>query len=69
MTITSDLQPSHLRPTPAHIELHVRCMQEVQTRDSTNPSDFALVCLLGLLGLRVFEAYGLSIADIGEEHG
>lgn len=38
-------------------------------RDSTNPNDFALVCLLGLLGLRVFEACGLSIPDIGEEHG
>src|SRR4051812_49766231 len=38
-------------------------------RDSANPNDFALVCLLGLLGLRVFEACGLSLADIGEEHG
>jgi integrase/recombinase XerD len=38
-------------------------------RDSSNPFDFALVCLLGLLGLRIFEATGLDIADIGEEHG
>src|SRR5436309_6365050 len=38
-------------------------------RTSTNPSDFALVALLGLLGLRIFEACGSSIADLGEEHG
>ena len=38
-------------------------------RDSANPADFALVCLLGLLGLRIFEATGLDIADLGEEHG
>jgi integrase/recombinase XerD len=38
-------------------------------RLSTNPSDFALVALLGLLGLRIFEACGASIADLGEEHG
>ena len=30
---------------------------------------FALVCLLGLLGLRIFEATGLTITDLGEEHG
>ena len=38
-------------------------------RDSTNPSDFALVCLLGLLGLRIAEATGLDVSDLGEEHG
>ncbi|NHC43644.1 tyrosine-type recombinase/integrase [Motilibacter aurantiacus] len=38
-------------------------------RGSANRYDFALVCLLGLLGLRVFEACGLSLSDIGEEHG
>jgi hypothetical protein len=32
-------------------------------RLSTNPNDFALVALLGLLGLRIFEACGASIAD------
>ena len=36
---------------------------------SANPCDFALVALLGLLGLRIFEATGADIADIGEEHG
>jgi hypothetical protein len=38
-------------------------------RDSANPNDFALVCLLGLLGLRIFEACGANITDLGEEHG
>ncbi|MDG4789386.1 hypothetical protein O7626_26260 [Micromonospora sp. WMMD1102] len=34
-----------------------------------NPADFALFALLGLLGLRIFEACGANIADLGEEHG
>src|SRR5262245_31053724 len=38
-------------------------------RLSGNPNDFALICLLGLLGLRIFEACGASITDLGEEHG
>ncbi|MFF4879533.1 tyrosine-type recombinase/integrase [Micromonospora sp. NPDC000668] len=38
-------------------------------RLSANPNDFALVALLGLLGLRIFEACGSNIADLGEEHG
>ena len=38
-------------------------------RQSHNRYDFALVCLLGLLGLRIFEATGTDIADLGEEHG
>src|SRR5450756_2400433 len=38
-------------------------------RTSDNRCDFALVCTLGLLGLRIFEACSLDIADLGEEHG
>ena len=39
-------------------------------RESTNRYDFALVAMLGLLGLRIFEATGANIADLGgEEHG
>jgi integrase/recombinase XerD len=38
-------------------------------RESPSTSDFALVALLGLLGLRIFEATGADIADLGEEHG
>ena len=38
-------------------------------RDSTNPYDFALVTMLGLLGLRIFEATGASIEDLSDSHG
>jgi site-specific recombinase XerD len=38
-------------------------------RESANPCDFALVAMLGLLGLRIFEATSADIADLGEEHG
>jgi len=38
-------------------------------RQSPNPSDFALVAMLGLLGLRIFEATSANITDLGEEHG
>lgn len=31
--------------------------------------DVALVCMLGLLGLRIFDATAASITDLGEEHG
>jgi integrase/recombinase XerD len=36
---------------------------------SANQHDFALVTMLGLLGLRIFEATGSDIEDLGEEHG
>ena len=38
-------------------------------RQSPDPCDFALVAMLGLLGLWIFEATGADIADLGEEHG
>lgn len=38
-------------------------------RDSDQRSDFALVAMLGLLGLRIFEATGANVEDVGEEHG
>ncbi|HEX3964945.1 MAG TPA: tyrosine-type recombinase/integrase [Trebonia sp.] len=38
-------------------------------RQSPSPCDFALIAMLGLLGLRIFEATGADIADLGEEHG
>jgi hypothetical protein len=38
-------------------------------RESPNANDFALVAMLGLLGLRIFEATGADITDLGEEHG
>jgi integrase/recombinase XerD len=39
------------------------------SRESENPADFALVAMLGLVGLRIFEATGANIGDLGEEHG
>ena len=36
-------------------------------RQSANRNDFALVAMLGLLGLRIFEATSAEIADLGEE--
>lgn len=41
----------------------------VAARQSANACDFALVSFLGLLGLRIFEAVGADITDVGEEHG
>jgi integrase len=38
-------------------------------RDSTNPNDFALVAMLGLLGLRIFEATGSNVEALSEVHG
>ncbi|MET8875237.1 tyrosine-type recombinase/integrase [Nocardia sp. NPDC004604] len=38
-------------------------------RDSANRFDFTLVAMLGLLGLRIFEACKSDADDIGEEHG
>jgi site-specific recombinase XerD len=39
------------------------------SRESANRYDFALVAMLGLLGLRIFEATGADVGDLGEEHG
>src|SRR5919106_1723951 len=39
------------------------------SRQSANLNDFVLVAMLGLLGLRIFEATGADIGDLGEEHG
>jgi integrase len=38
-------------------------------RTSPNINDFALVTMLGLLGLRIFEACGADVHDLREEHG
>ena len=38
-------------------------------RQSSNQFDFALVCMLGLLGLRIFETTGSNVPDLGEERG
>ena len=38
-------------------------------RQSPDPCAFALIAMLGLLGLRIFEATSADITDLGEEHG
>ncbi|WP_236647298.1 MULTISPECIES: hypothetical protein [Micromonospora] len=38
-------------------------------RLSANSNDFALIAMLGLLGLRILEGCGANIGDLGEEHG
>jgi integrase/recombinase XerD len=49
---------------------HLQCEALLTAaRESPNPRDFALVAMLGLLGLRIFEATSADIADLGEEHG
>lgn len=39
------------------------------SRESSNVNDFALVAMLGLLGLRIFDATGSDIDGVGEVHG
>ena len=55
-------------PTLGLTHLQFEAMLTV-ARQSSNSFDFALVCLLGLLGLRIFETVGADIDDLGEEHG
>jgi integrase/recombinase XerD len=38
-------------------------------RESPNQCNFALVAILGLLGLRIFEVTSADLVDLGEEHG
>jgi integrase/recombinase XerD len=55
-------------PTLGFTHLQFEALLTV-ARESPNPWDFALVAMLGLLGLRIFEATNADIADLGEEHG
>jgi hypothetical protein len=55
-------------PTPGFTHLQFEALLTA-ARESANPFDFALIAMLGLLGLRIFEATGADIADLGEEHG
>jgi site-specific recombinase XerD len=55
-------------PTPGFTHRQFEALLTA-ARQSGNPNDFALVAMLGLLGLRIFEATGADIEDLGEEHG
>jgi integrase/recombinase XerD len=49
-----------------HLQFEALLTAACQSADRCN---FALVAMLGLLGLRIFEATGADIPDLGEEHG
>lgn len=53
-------------PTLGHLQFEALL---TTARLSANGNDFALIAMLGLLGLRIFEACGANVADLGEEHG
>jgi integrase/recombinase XerD len=55
-------------PTLGYTHLQFEALLSA-ARESASDYDFALVAMLGLLGLRIFEATGADIADLGEEHG
>jgi site-specific recombinase XerD len=59
---------SNESPTLGLSHLHLEALLAA-ARDSAHASDFALVAMLGLLGLRIFEACGSDVDDLGEEHG
>ncbi len=61
-------QVSAESPTLGLIHLQFEALLSA-SRDSAQPCDFALVAMLGLLGLRIFGATGADIADLGEIHG
>jgi integrase/recombinase XerD len=55
-------------PAPGFTHLQFEALLTA-ARESAHPCDFALVALLGLLGLRIFQATSADMADLGEEHG
>jgi integrase/recombinase XerD len=55
-------------PTHGHGHLQFEALI-TSARLSPNINDFALIAMLGLLGLRIFEACGVNIDNLGEEHG
>jgi integrase/recombinase XerD len=55
-------------PTLAFTHLQFEALLTA-ARASSSSCDFALVAMLGLLGLRIFEATSADICDLGEEHG
>ena len=61
-------RPTRNRPTLGLSHLQFEALLAA-AKDSTNRVDLALVAMLGLLGLRIFEACGSNIDDLGEEHG
>jgi integrase/recombinase XerD len=52
-------------PTAGFTHLQFEAMLTA-SRESASPYDFALVAMLGLLGLRIFKATSANICDLGE---
>src|SRR5262249_31205514 len=66
----ADRRPPRPRTSPAFGFTHLQFEALLTAaRNSTDLCDFALVAMLGLLGLRIFEATSTDITDLGEEHG
>ena len=62
--------PGRTRRSPTLGFTHLQFEALLTTaRQSANQNGFALVAMLGLLGLRIFEATSADIGDLGEEHG
>jgi integrase/recombinase XerD len=62
--------PQYRRSRPHWVFTHLQFEAMLAAaRESPLRCDFALVAMLGLLGLRIFEATGANIEDLGEEHG
>jgi integrase/recombinase XerD len=66
----------HVRPPTVPVDSPTLGLTHLQfealltaARQSAHDCDFALVVMLGLLGLRIFEATSAAIVDLGEEHG
>ena len=51
---------------PGHLQFEALI---TTARLSANRNDFALIAMLVLLGLGIFEVCGANIADLGEEQG
>jgi hypothetical protein len=56
-------------PTLGFTHLQFEALLTAARPRAPHPCDFALVTMLGLLGLRIFEATSADITDLGEEHG
>ena len=56
-------------PTLGLTHLQFEAILSAARDSSWSTFDFALVAMLGLLGLRIFEATGADLEDLGEEHG
>jgi integrase len=56
-------------PTLGLTHLQFEAMLTAARLSPNANNDFAVVAMLGLLGLRIFEACGADVSDLGEEHG